>query len=64
MNQVVFFHLREHLKRLSDASAPMEALAGAVDIEAFRPVLEIALDYSDGSKGGGRPMTLFPCSKC
>ncbi len=54
MNQVVFFDLPEHLKRLSDAGAPLEA---------FRPVLDIAPNYSDGSKGGGFPMTLFPCLK-
>ena len=55
MNQIGFFDLPDHLKRLSDAGDPLEALAGAVDFEAFRGVLDIALNYSDGSKGGRPP---------
>ena len=55
MKQAGFFDLPDHLKRLSDAGDPLEALAGAVDFAAFRSVLDAALDYSDGSRGGRPP---------
>lgn len=55
MTQISFFDLPDHLKRLSDAGDPLEALAGAVDFEAFRPVLDDALGYGDGAKGGRPP---------
>lgn len=55
MNQLGFFDLPDHLKRLSDAGDPLEALDDAVDFEAFRPVLDAALGYGDGAKGGRRP---------
>ena len=33
----------------------MEELQGIIDFEAFRPILEDALDYSEGTKGGRPP---------
>jgi IS5 family transposase len=55
MHQVNCFDLPDHLKRLLDAGDPLEALADAVDFKVLRAVLDIALDYSDGSKGGRPP---------
>ena len=52
MKQLGFFDLVDHLKRLSDAGDPLLDLGRIIDFEAFRPVLDIALDYSDGAKGG------------
>jgi IS5 family transposase len=62
MHQPGFFDLPEHLKRLSEAGDPLEAMAVAIDFEAFRPVLDAALGYTDGSKGGRPPyypVTMF-----
>ena len=50
-----FFDVDERLKRLSDLGDQLEAFATAVDFEVFRPELEVALAYSDGSKGGRPP---------
>ena len=55
MEQIGFFALPEHLKRLSDAGDPLEEMARIIDFEAFRPVLDTALAYSDGSRGGRPP---------
>src|SRR5215207_8036381 len=55
MTQIGFFDLPEHLQRLSDAGDPLETMAQAVDFEAFRSVLDEALAYSDGAKGGRPP---------
>jgi transposase, IS5 family len=55
MTQIGFFDLPDHLQRLSDAGDPLETLVQAVDFELFRPVLEEALAYSDGAKGGRPP---------
>ena len=52
MKQLGFFDVVDHLKRLSDAGDPLLDLGRIIDFEAFRPVLDIALDYSEGSKGG------------
>ena len=49
------FDLPEHLKKISERGDPLEALGRALDFEVFRPVLEDALGYSDGSKGGRPP---------
>jgi IS5 family transposase len=49
------FDMPEHLKRISKNGDPLEVLASAVDFEVFRPVLEDALGYSDGAKGGRPP---------
>lgn len=55
MRQAGLFGLSEHLKRLSAHGDPLEVLARVVDFEAFRPVLDAALAYSDGTKGGRPP---------
>lgn len=49
------FDLPEHLKKISERGDPLEALGRAVDFEVFRSVLEDALGYSDGAKGGRPP---------
>lgn len=49
------FGLSEHLKRLSANGDRLEELVRIVDFEGFRPILENALAYSDGSKGGRPP---------
>src|SRR5512135_1420047 len=57
-----FFDLPDHLKRLSEAGDPLEEMARVIDFEVFRPALEEALAYSDGSKGGRPPydpVTMF-----
>ena len=46
------FNVGERLQRLSDIGDQLEAYAAVVDFELFRPDLETALGYSDGSKGG------------
>ena len=55
MRQAGLFGLSEHLKRLSAHGDPLEVLGRVVDFEAFRPVLDAALAYSDGTKGGRPP---------
>jgi IS5 family transposase len=55
MRQAGLFGLSDHLKRLSAHGDPLEVLGRVVDFEAFRPVLEAALAYSDGAKGGRPP---------
>src|SRR3712207_1400007 len=51
-----FFDVEERLKRLSDLGDQLEAFARAVDYEQFRPVLDAALAYADGAKGGRPPL--------
>ena len=53
--QAGFFDVDERLKRLSDLGDQLEAFAAAVDFEVFRPALDKALAYSDGSRGGRPP---------
>jgi hypothetical protein len=61
MKQSGFFDVEERLARLSGLGDQLEAFSRTVDFEAFRPDLDKALAYSDGSKGGrprrpvGRP---------
>ena len=55
MKQAGLFGLSEHLKRLSAFGDPLEELGRVIDFEGFRPILEDALGYSDGSKGGRPP---------
>jgi transposase, IS5 family len=55
MKQAGLFGLSDHLKRLSANGDPLEALGRIVDFEGFRVILENALAYSDGSKGGRPP---------
>jgi IS5 family transposase len=50
-----FFDIDERLQRLSDLGDQLEAYARTVDFELFRPDLEEALAYGDGSKGGRPP---------
>ncbi len=51
-----FFDLDDRLRRLSDLGDQLEAFAAAVDFELFRPVLDAALAYADGAKGGRPPL--------
>jgi len=55
MDQAGFFDLPDHLKRLSGAGDPLLELGRIIDFEAFRPVLDAALNYSEhyfpGDKG-------------
>lgn len=55
MRQAGLFGLTDHLRRLSEVGDPLEVMARAVDFEAFRPALDAALAYGDGSKGGRPP---------
>lgn len=50
-----FFDVNDRLKRLSDLGDQLEAFRAAVDFETFRPDLNAALCYSDGSQGGRPP---------
>jgi transposase, IS5 family len=50
--QVGFFDVDERLQRLSDLGDQLEAYAATVDFEIFRSLLEAALAYADGVKGG------------
>ena len=49
------FDVDERLRRLSDIGDQLESFAAVVDFEMFRPELEAALRYGDGSKGGRPP---------
>src|SRR3954452_1028866 len=51
-----FFGVEDRLKRLSDLGDHFEAFAAAVHCERFRPTLDAALSYADGSKGGRPPL--------
>jgi len=53
--QAGFFDVDDRLKRLSDLGDQLEAFEAAVDFEAFRPELNAALAYSDGTQGGRPP---------
>jgi hypothetical protein len=48
-----FFDVDDRLRRLSDLGDQLAAYAATVDFEMFRPGLEAALNYGDGSMGGG-----------
>ncbi|ARW48419.1 hypothetical protein NBRC3280_1603 [Acetobacter pasteurianus NBRC 3280] len=50
-----FFDVEERLTRLSGLGDQLEAFSQTVDFEVFRPELNKALVYSDGSKGGRPP---------
>jgi IS5 family transposase len=56
-----FFDVDDRLKRLSDLGDQLEAFEAAVEFEAFRPELNAALTYSDGTQGGQPfdPMRMF-----
>ena len=51
-----FFEVEDRLKRLSDLGDQLETFARAVDYEQFRPALDAALAYADGTKGGRPPL--------
>lgn len=55
--QAGFFDLDERYRALSAAGDALERLAGAVDFELFRPLLEATLQRSIGPGAVGRPMT-------
>ncbi|BCI65896.1 transposase [Acetobacter aceti] len=55
MKQAGFFDAEERLSRLSGLGDQLEAFSWTVDFEAFRPDLDKALAYADGSKGGRPP---------
>lgn len=56
MKQAGLFGLSDHLKRLSANGDPLETLGRIVDFEGFRLILNNALAYSDGVKGGRPPV--------
>jgi len=63
MYQPAFFDVLEHLKGLSEAGDPLEAMDGAMDFEAFRPVVAAALATRTARKPVGRPTTWWRCSR-
>src|SRR5438105_14423292 len=61
-DQPGFFDIDDRLKRLSDLGDQLEAFRVAVDFETFRPELNAALSYANGSQGGrppSDPVTMF-----
>src|SRR6202171_4946057 len=54
-DQPGFFAIDDRLKRLSDLGDQLEAFRVVVDFETFRPELNAALSYSNGSQGGRPP---------
>ena len=56
MKPAGFFDVDERLARLSGLGDQLEAFSRTVDFEAFRPDLDRALAYADGSKGGRPPL--------
>jgi hypothetical protein len=54
-DQPGFFDIDDRLKRLSDLGDQLEAFRVGVDFETFRPELNAALSYSNGSQGGRPP---------
>ncbi|MCV6576222.1 MAG: IS5 family transposase [Cohaesibacter sp.] len=55
MREPGLFDVDERLKRLSDIGDQLEAYGRLVDFEIFRSVLDKALAYGDGAKGGRPP---------
>src|SRR3984893_12644905 len=54
-DQPGWFLIDDRLKRLSDLGDQLEAFRVAVDFGTFRPELNAALVYSNGSQGGRPP---------
>lgn len=52
MKQSGLFDVEKRLARLSGLGDQLEAFSQIVDFAVFRPDLEEALAYSDGSTGG------------
>ncbi|MEQ8743973.1 transposase [Parasphingorhabdus sp.] len=55
MKQAGLFGSTDHLNLLAANGNRLEELGRIVDFEAFRPILDNALGYSDGTKGGRPP---------
>ncbi|MCV6546472.1 MAG: transposase, partial [Cohaesibacter sp.] len=55
MREPGLFDVDERLKRLSDIGDQLEAYDRLVDFEIVRSVLDKALAYGDGAKGGRPP---------
>lgn len=55
MAQRGFFDVDERLTALSTSGDPLERIAGVVDFELFRPVLDAAIARLDRSRGGTPP---------
>jgi transposase, IS5 family len=55
MKRSGLFGLSDHLKRPSANGDPLEELGRIVDFEGFRPILDTALAYAGGAKGGRPP---------
>jgi len=55
MKQPSFFDVEERLARLSGLGGQLAAFSRTLDFKVFRPDLEKALAYSDGSKDGQPP---------
>src|SRR4030088_3009806 len=53
-----FLDVDDRLQRLSDLGDQLEACEAAVEFETFRPELNAALTYSDGTQGGRPPFDL------
>src|SRR3979411_2483817 len=53
--QAGFFDVDDRWKRLSDLGDQLEAFEAAVEFEAFRPELNAALTYSDGTQAPRPP---------
>jgi hypothetical protein len=58
--QAGFFDVDDRLKRLSDLGDQLEAFEAAVEFEAFRPELNAALTYSDGTARTKRSRSRLP----
>jgi IS5 family transposase len=50
------FDIDERLKRLEGPGDPLLGFARVVDFEIFRPELEKALAYANGTEGGRPPL--------
>ena len=55
MSQLGFFDLSDHFSRLSERGDPLQAMNKIIDFESFRTILDMALQYSAGKKGGRLP---------
>ena len=55
MSQLGFFDLSDHFSRLSERGDPLQAMNKIIDFEGFCTILDMALQYSDGKKGGRPP---------
>ena len=55
-----FWDVEERLKEISADGDPLETLAGAVDFERFRPILERAAGKPPGPKGGRPALDVVP----